>query len=86
MSIVEIGRTDFPFSGSSDAAKAVVAAAPVLTDAERAAAIRAKVAELMEPLLAYINGQHALGFQVGFDCAGAPGGMRLERVNIAKVL
>lgn len=85
MSMVEIGRTvpgNFPVVG--DAAK--VAPAPALTDAERAAAIRAKVAELMEPLLAYINGQHALGFQVGFDCAGAPGGMRLERVNIAKVL
>lgn len=64
-----------------------VHAAPPLTDAERAAAIRAKVAELLAPALEYLNAQGKLGFIVDFNCMrDSPTNLRLADVHIAKVL
>lgn len=70
-----------------DASRGPIGAAPELTDAERAAAIREKVAELLGPAIVYVNTQGKLGYVVDFACARTvPDDLKLTDVRIHKVL
>jgi hypothetical protein len=85
MSIVEVSPS--ARAPIVEAVKAAMAVAPELTDEERAAAIRAHLAEVLKPALDYINAQGKLGFLIDFHCGRtSPNDLTLHRVDIAKVL